>query len=207
MTEDTNKSRIVKSIISLVFGFYDICFRQKNVSKFPSQWEKKLSFFREIKAKWFFFFFSFKEYSNLACQYSFTSVIIWVFSHFNISYYTLWLIGKIISQTDFFKNETSTWFLRSLLLFGTFFNIFFFHPFCLACFTWESCELNGFDFVIRFKNFCCVVHLMIWIWFGLVSQELILVLSLRVKMWLDQFKTTSTIYEMVFKFHNFFPHW
>ena len=123
--EDTNKSRIVKSIISLVFGFYNICFRQKNREQISVTMGKETLFFREIKAKWFFFFFSFKEYSNLACQYSFTSVIIWVSSHFNISYYTLWLIGKIISQTDFFKNETSTWFLRSLLLFGTFFNIFF----------------------------------------------------------------------------------
>ena len=126
--EDTNKSRIVKSIISLVFGFYDICFRQKNVSKFPSQWEKKLSFFREIKAKWFSFFFSFKEYSNLACQYSFTSVIIWVFSHFNISYYTLWLIGKIISQTDFLrmKHQPDFW---GLYYFLGHFLIFFFIPF------------------------------------------------------------------------------
>ena len=102
------------------------------------------------------------------------------------------------------KHQPDFW---GLYYFLGHFLIFFFIPFFLACFTWESCDLNGFDFVIRFKNFCCVLHLMIWIWFGLVSQELILVLSLRVKMWLDQFKTTSTIYEMVFKFHNFFPHW
>ena len=204
--EDTNKSRIVKSIISLVFGFYDICFWQKKTwANFRHNGKRNSFFFREIKAKWFFFFFSFKEYSNLACQYSFTSVIIWVFSHFNISYYTLWLIGKIISQTDFLrmKHQPDFWGLYYFL--GHF--LIFFSSLFLACFTWESCELNGFDFVIRFKNFCCVLHLMIWIWFGLVSQELILVLSLRVNMWLDQFKTTSTIYEMVFKVHNFFPHW